>query len=153
MTRQPIVGVGAIVVDGDRVLLVKRKNPPLQGRWSLPGGRVELGETLVEAVRREIREECCLDVSVGPLVEVVDRIHRDQAGTVEHHFVLADYLCHARAPETAAADSDAADLRWARQEELHDLGVADPTIEVIRHGFALSERLSPHADALLRQKK
>jgi mutator protein MutT len=135
---RPIVGVGAIVVDGDRVLLVKRRNPPLQGRWSLPGGRVELGETLVDAVRREIQEECGLEVSVGPLVDVVDRIHRGADGAVEHHFVLADYLCRTQVPESAIAASDAADLRWAHLDELRDLGVADATADVIRHGFDLA---------------
>lgn len=136
----PVVGVGGIVVAGDRVLLVKRRNPPLQGRWSLPGGRVELGEALVEAVRREIREECSLEVGVGPLVDVVDRIHRDPGGAVEHHFVLADYLCHAASPEAAVAASDAADLRWARLDELRALGVAEATIDVIRRGLELARR-------------
>jgi ADP-ribose pyrophosphatase YjhB (NUDIX family) len=138
MTARPVVGVGGIVVDQDRVLLVKRRNPPLQGRWSLPGGRVELGETLIEAVRREIKEECGLDVSVGPLVDVVDRIHRDEAGAVEHHFVLADFVCRSSEPSSAVAGSDAADLVWARLDQLRDLGVADATADVIRHGFELA---------------
>ena len=140
MTAHPVVGVGGIVLDDDRVLLVRRRNPPLQGRWSLPGGHLELGETLVEAVRREVLEECGLDVSVGPLVDVVDRIHRDASGRVEYHFVLADYVCRATGPEAAVAGSDAADVRWARLEELADLGVAEPTVDVIRRGCELAAR-------------
>jgi len=140
---RPVVGVGGIVVDAGRVLLVKRRNPPLQGRWSLPGGRVELGETLVEAVRREVLEECGLAVSVGPLVDVVDRIHRDEAGAVEHHFVLADYVCRCEVPSAAVAGSDAADLRWAEFGELADLGVAEATVDVIRHGLELAGRADP----------
>lgn len=138
MTTQPVVGVGAIIVDRGRVLLVKRRNPPLQGRWSLPGGRVELGETLVEAVRREVAEECGLDVEVGALVDVVDRIHHDAAGVVEHHFVLADYVCRSRAPGAAVAGSDAADVCWAGLDELPTLGVAAATIDVIRRGVELA---------------
>jgi ADP-ribose pyrophosphatase YjhB (NUDIX family) len=138
-----VVGVGSIVVDAGRVLLVKRRNPPLQGRWSLPGGRVELGETLVEAVRREVLEECGLAVSVGPLVDVVDRIHRDEAGAGEHHIVLADYVCRCEVPAAAVAGSDAADLRWAEFGELADLGVAEATIDVIRHGLDLAMGAAP----------
>src|SRR5438552_13789207 len=90
---RPIVGVGAVVLDGDRVLLVKRAHEPLKGEWSLPGGAVEVGETLEAAVAREVREETCLEVEVGPLVEVVNRIVRDPGGRVEYHFVIVDYLC------------------------------------------------------------
>jgi mutator protein MutT len=97
VTRQypdrPFVGVGAVIVDGGRVLLVRRKHEPLAGEWSLPGGAVEVGETLEECVIREMREETGLDVEVGPVIEVFDRITRDGAGRVQYHFVLVDYLC------------------------------------------------------------
>ena len=88
----PIVGVGAVILDGDRVLLVKRGHEPLKGEWSLPGGAVEIGETLDAAVAREVLEETGLDVDVGPVVEVLDRIQRDADGRVEYHYVIVDYL-------------------------------------------------------------
>ena len=90
---RPIVGVGAVVVDDGRVLLVKRAQAPLKGEWSLPGGAVEVGETLSAAVQREVLEETGLVVSVGPIVEVLDRIHTDGDGRVEYHYVLIDYAC------------------------------------------------------------
>jgi mutator protein MutT len=96
-TRQypdrPFVGVGAVIVSDGKVLLVKRGREPLAGQWSLPGGAVEVGETLEECLVRELREETGLDVEVGPVIEVFDRITRDDEGRVEYHFVLVDYLC------------------------------------------------------------
>ena len=102
------MGVGAVVLDGDRVLLVKRGHAPLKGEWSLPGGTVELGETLEAAVAREVLEETGLEVDVGPLVEVIDRVQRAPDGRVEYHFIVVDYLC--RGPGTdRSAGSDADD--------------------------------------------
>jgi ADP-ribose pyrophosphatase YjhB (NUDIX family) len=145
MTARPVVGVGGVLVDGPRVLLVKRRNPPLQGQWSLPGGRVELGETLVEAVRREMFEECGLRVEVGPLVEVLDRIHRDPAGVVEYHYVLADYVCSAEDPGAAVAGSDAEEVCWASPDELLSLGVTKDTIRVILRGLVLATEAGSQA--------
>ena len=108
---QPVVSVGAVIVDADRVLLVKRGQAPLQGRWSFPGGVVELGETLEAAVAREAREETGLELTIGPVVQVLDRIERDAGGRVEYHYVIVDYLCRV-AGGTLACASDAADARW-----------------------------------------
>ena len=114
---QPVVGVGAVVLDGDRVLLVKRGHPPLKGEWSLPGGTVELGETLEAAVAREVLEETGLEVSVGQVVEVLDRVDRAPDGRIEYHFVIVDYACTVRGGSIASG-SDAEDARWVPIREL-----------------------------------
>lgn len=125
---RPIVGVGAVIFDEGRVLLVKRGNPPMQGEWSLPGGALEIGETLVEGVRREVLEETGLLVEPITIIEVFDRIARDEAGRVQYHYVLLDYLCRVTGGSPVCA-SDAADLRWAAPDELD--AIAPFTREVI----------------------
>jgi len=91
--ERPIVGVGAVIVEAGKVVLVKRRYEPLAGRWSLPGGTLEVGETLETGVAREMREETGLDVEVGPVIEVFDRIILDADRRVRYHFVLVDYVC------------------------------------------------------------
>jgi 8-oxo-dGTP diphosphatase len=140
---RPLVAVGAVVTDGDRVLLVKRGQPPLKGEWSLPGGVVEVGETLERAVSREVREETGLDVEVGPVVEVLDRVHRDGDGRVEYHFVIIDYLC-APASGQLAYGSDADDVRWARCEDLAQYRLTEAAGNVIRKAIAM-RRSDSHA--------
>ncbi len=127
---RPIVAVGAVIVDGDRVLLVKRGNEPLKGEWSLPGGAVEIGESLGAALAREVREETCLDVEVGPVVEVLDRIRHDAAARPEYHYVIIDYLCRVRSG-TAACGSDADEVRWVGADDLPDFRVAPSVTAVI----------------------
>lgn len=117
-------------MDGDHVVLVKRAHEPLKGQWSLPGGSVEVGETLAEAVVREVREETGLDVRVGPLVEVLDRIHRDDDRRVEYHFVLLDFRCTVVAG-TIAHGSDAADACWASRTDLPRYGLSDVAMRVV----------------------
>jgi 8-oxo-dGTP diphosphatase len=130
------VGVGAVVLDGDLVLLVKRAHEPLKGEWSLPGGAVAVGETLEEAIRREVHEETCLDVEVGPIVDVLDRIHADPDGRVKFHYVLVDFLCGPRSG-TLQCSSDAEEAVWAGRAELDRYGVAEVTIGVIDKAIAL----------------
>jgi len=132
--ERPIVGVGAVVVDVNRVLLVRRGNEPMKGEWSLPGGVVELGETLEVACAREVREETGLDVEVGPSVDVLDRIRFDVDGRPRFHYVLVDFVCRPRGG-TLACGSDAADVVWAGLMELADYGVAPTTVSVIQKAF------------------
>ena len=150
---RPIVGVGAVVVDGNRVLLVRRANEPLKGEWSLPGGAVEIGETLKVAVAREIREETGLEIDVGPIVEVLDRIRHDPAGRARYHYVLVDFLCRPTGGTLACA-TDAEEVAWVPLLELTQYGVAEATIRVIQKAFDLaasgtgtpSEAPQRHAD-------
>lgn len=108
---RPIVGVGAVIVDAGKVVLIRRRFEPMQGHWTLPGGGVEVGETLEAAVAREMREETGLEVEVGPVIEVFDRITRDDDARVRYHYVLVDYLCWPVAGELrAGSDVDGAVL-------------------------------------------
>ena len=108
------------------MLLVQRGQEPLKGEWSLPGGAVEVGETLEAALAREVREETSLDVVVGPVVEVLDSIRRDADGRAEYHYVIVDYACRVRsgAPAAPVCGTDAADVRWVPIEELERYRVA-----------------------------
>jgi 8-oxo-dGTP diphosphatase len=109
--KRPIVGVGAVIVDAGKVVLIRRRYEPLAGRWSLPGGTLELGETLECGAAREVLEETGLQVEVGPMVEVFDRIMLDEARRVRYHFVLVDYLCRpVGGALRAGSDVDAAVL-------------------------------------------
>jgi mutator protein MutT len=128
--ERPIVGVGAVIFDAGRVLLIKRAHEPLMGEWSLPGGAVDVGETLETAVAREVLEETGLEVEVGPLIAVIDSIRRDPDGRVEYHFVIVDYRCRVLAG-TATASSDAADCCWADLNQLDRYALTPMTSEVI----------------------
>src|SRR5262245_7550830 len=132
----PVVGVGAVIVRDGQALIVKRAHEPRKGEWSLPGGRVELGESLEEAARREIKEETGLDVEVGPMVEVFDRVHL-LAGRVRYPFVIVDYLCIPR-PGDACAGDDVDDVRWVTGDELDAYGVNAHAAAVIRKGLAMA---------------
>jgi len=131
----PLVGVGAIIIESARVVLVKRAHPPMQAEWSIPGGVLEVGELVREAAIREAREETGLTVEPGELLGVYDRVLRNADKRVQYHYVLIDFLCRRVAGDIAAA-SDAAEVRWFRPEELPGLKLAEDTIEVIRKGFA-----------------
>lgn len=135
----PLVGVGAVVVDNGRVLLVRRGREPLKGQWSLPGGLLELGESLEQGVAREVLEETGLIVDPVELVELLDRIHRE-SGRVRYHYVLADFLCRVTGGTLQAA-SDADAVHWAQRTEWNSHGVLnlDPiTVRVIEKGWQMA---------------
>jgi 8-oxo-dGTP diphosphatase len=138
--QTPLVGVGAVVVHEDRVLLVRRGSEPLKGHWTLPGGLLELGESVVEGVAREVREETGLSVEPIELVELVDRIHREE-GRVRYHYLIADYLCRVTGGELRAA-SDADAVRWVERAEWnsHSALALDPiTVRVIEKGWKMAQ--------------
>jgi len=137
----PLVGVGAIIIEGDRVLLVKRGHPPLAGEWSIPGGVLELGETLREAAVREAMEETSLEVEPSVLLGVYDRVLRDADERTLYHYVLIDYLCRRISGEPRAA-GDADEVRWFSQIEVAKLPLAKDTAEVLKLGF---EKTTGHA--------
>jgi ADP-ribose pyrophosphatase YjhB (NUDIX family) len=131
---QPLVGVGAIIIEAGRVVLVKRGHPPLAGEWSIPGGVLEVGETLRQAAVREAFEETGLEVEPADLLGVFDRVLRDQAGRTQYHYVLIDFLCRRISGEPRGA-GDAAEARWFTREEVAGLSLAKDTAEVIQLGF------------------
>ena len=136
---RPFVGIGAVIVDGDRVVLVKRAHPPIQGQWSIPGGVLEVGELVREAAVREAREETGLIVEPGELLGVFDRVLRDPEQRVQYHYVLIDFLCRRVGGELRAA-SDAAEVRWFTRDDLPALNLVGDTQDVIRKGFAKLDR-------------
>ena len=131
---RPIVGVGAVIFDRDRVVLVQRGRPPAYGEWSLPGGAVELGETLDEAIRREVYEELRLKVEVVELVAVLDRIFLDEQGQIWFHYVLLDFLC-SRTAGKVQASSDALAVAHVPLKALAGYGLSRETKEVIRRAY------------------
>jgi 8-oxo-dGTP diphosphatase len=142
--QAPLIGVGAVVVQEGRVLLVRRGSEPLKGHWTLPGGVLELGESVVDGVVREVGEETGLRVEALELVELVDRIHRED-GRVRYHYVIADYLCRVTGGELRAA-SDADAVRWVERAEWssHSALVLEPvTVRVIEKGWQRARALQP----------
>ena len=137
--QAPLVGVGAVIVQEGRVLLVRRGHEPMKGRWTLPGGVLEVGESLAQGVAREVREETGLEVEVLELVELLDRIQCEE-GRVRFHYVIADYLCRATGGELHAA-SDADAVRWVERTEWnsHSALIIDPiTTRVIEKGWQMA---------------
>jgi ADP-ribose pyrophosphatase YjhB (NUDIX family) len=133
----PRVGVGAVVLHRGRVLLVRRGGHPAAGKWSLPGGLVEVGETTVDAIRRELAEECGIDARIVGVAGVVDRITRDAAGRVRYHYVLVDYLALVDS-DACAAGGDAAECRWVDVDRVSELDVTDGLVDMIQRAVALA---------------
>lgn len=142
--ERPIVGVGGVIIENGRALLIRRGSEPLRGEWSIPGGTLELGESLQEGVARELREETGLDVCVLELIEVFDRIFSDEiAKTTEQghrprfHFVIVDYLCE-RIGGEARAGSDVTDVAFASEDELAQYHLTETATRVLKKAFAMA---------------
>jgi 8-oxo-dGTP diphosphatase len=133
------VGVGALIIRKDSILLVERGRAPLKGFWSLPGGVLELGEQLGAAIVREVKEETGLDVQPVNVVEIFERIMRDKAGEPEYHYVLVDYFCKVTGGELAAGD-DSKKVEWVKRKDLSALKLTEGTLPVIERTF---ERYTP----------
>jgi len=140
---RPVVGVGGVVIENGRALLIKRGSEPLLGQWSIPGGTLELGESLLEGVARELLEETGLQVKVLDMIEAFDRIFRDPAAPdpgnrdrPRYHYVIVDYLCRRIAGE-AKAGSDVTDIAYATEEELERFHMTSTATRVVRRAFAI----------------
>ncbi|HXH67811.1 MAG TPA: NUDIX domain-containing protein [Candidatus Limnocylindrales bacterium] len=147
---RPVVGVGGVVIENERALLIKRGSEPLLGQWSIPGGTLELGESLQEGVARELLEETGLDVLVLDMIEAFDRIFLDPAAPdggdksrPKYHYVIVDYLCERRGGE-AQAGSDVTDIAYAAEEELAAFNMTTTATRVLHRAFAMDrERRKP----------
>lgn len=135
--QQPLVGVGAVIIAHGKVALIKRGKPPLLGEWSIPGGMLELGETLRAGAEREAREETGLTVRATEMLGVFERIVPDDAGRTTYHYVLIDFLCEVVSGELCAGH-DAADARWFSSEEASALPLPEDTAGLIKLAFAKS---------------
>ena len=134
VSRQPVLAVGGILIEEDKVLLVLRAHEPARGQWAIPGGKVKIGESLEQALIREIREETGLNVEVSTLVTVFERIDRDSAGEVRLHYVVLDYEVRRTGGRLHAAD-DALQVRWFGRDELNNNDVTDSTRELLQKKY------------------
>lgn len=133
---RPFVGVGAVVLNGGRVLLARRGNPPKAGDWSLPGGAQMVGETVFEAACREVREETSLAIEVLGVVDVIDSIHRDPDGRIRYHYTLVDVVAQSDG-DAAIAGDDAAAVGWFSLDDLAGLKLWSETERIIRLGHEM----------------
>jgi ADP-ribose pyrophosphatase YjhB (NUDIX family) len=134
---RPVLGVGAVIFVGDRVVLIRRGQPPMQGEWSIPGGSVELGESLETALVREMREETGLEVEVGAQIEIFERVEHDAEGRIRFHHVIVDFVCRAVGGALHAAD-DAEEVALADPANLEPWGLAPSAVRVIGRAAAAS---------------
>jgi 8-oxo-dGTP diphosphatase len=132
---RPIIGVGAVIVRGNRALLVRRATEPLKGEWSVPGGMLELGEKLRDGAAREALEETGLQVEAGEVLDVFDSIFTDPDGRTQYHYVLIDFLCHPLAGE-AIPGSDVSEVLWVTESDLAAMRLRDSVAQVVRQGLA-----------------
>ena len=141
---RPVVGVGGVVISEGRALLVRRGSPPLEGQWSIPGGMLESGETLLLGVRRELLEETGIEVKVLELIEVFERINLDGEGKARYHYVVLDYLCEAIRGD-ARAGSDVTDVAWATPAELAQYALTETATRVILKAFDIAREHPLHS--------
>ena len=139
--QRPIASAAAWVFRGDRVLLIRRGQPPGEGRWSVPGGAIELGEALRDAVQRELREECDIEIGVIRVIDVVDVVVRDEAGRIRFHYVVT-YLLARHLSGEARAGSDALEVRWTGREELDTLDMNPVARENLHKAFDVAREAS-----------
>ncbi len=135
---RPLVGVGSVIIQDGRVVVVKRASEPLKGRWSIPGGMLELGEKLREGAAREALEETGLKIEVGEVLDVFDAIYVDPSGATQYHYVLIDFVARTIGGELRAG-SDVSEARWASEGELVELNLAENTVKVIRKALRLNQ--------------
>lgn len=133
---RPLVGVGAVIWDGSRILLERRGQPPGQGSWALPGGLIDVGETAEAAVHREVREECGIEVTIGPVLGLFEPIQRDPDGRIRYHYVVIDFLAYYRSGVAQVGD-DAAELCWVRPGDLANYGLHPATHNMIERALDL----------------
>jgi len=139
---KPLVGVGGIIFDGDRVLLGLRGKEPGKGKWSIPGGAVKIGETLEEALKRELSEEVGISVVVKDIVAVLDRIIKDENGNIAYHYILVDFLCVPADHSTPKPGSDLIDCRYVRIDDLDHYNLTLGTACVVKQAFDCLKNLS-----------
>jgi 8-oxo-dGTP diphosphatase len=134
---RPIVGVGGVVIEHGRTVLIRRSNPPLEGQWSIPGGILEVSETILQGVERELHEETGLVVRAGELIEVFERIIPDKDGRTQYHFVIIDYLCE-RLSGSPRPGGDALEAVWVEQGDLERYALVPAVIRVLGKAFELA---------------
>jgi ADP-ribose pyrophosphatase YjhB (NUDIX family) len=146
--EKPIIGIGGVVIEGERALLIRRGSEPLLGQWSIPGGTLELGETLVEGTARELLEETGLEVKVLDMIEVFERINfgrgaderwtsQEEKRRPKFHFVIVDYLCE-RISGAPVAGGDVTDVAWADENDLEKFALTPTATRVIRKAFSMA---------------
>jgi 8-oxo-dGTP diphosphatase len=141
--ERPIVAVGGVAIHESRVLLVRRGQPPLEGRWSIPGGILEVGETIAEGIERELMEETGVRVRVLELIEIYEKVMRDEENRPQYHFVILDYACEV-VEGTARAGGDVTEVKWASEQELDALALTGAAKRVIRRAFSAMRGRAAH---------
>jgi 8-oxo-dGTP diphosphatase len=129
-----LLGVGALIFNGDKILLVERAGEPLKGYWSLPGGLVETGELIDDAVKREVREETGLEVETIYRFDIFERIMRDAEARPEYHYVLVDYVCKVTGGSLRPAD-DVSRVEWVAREKLREYKITAGTVEAVERAY------------------